>query len=38
MGKKIYDSGVEVTHGRGRPRWVWMDGRKAASSKRGWTL
>ena len=37
MVKKIYDSGVEGTRGRGRPNRVWIDGVKTALSDRGWT-
>ena len=35
MAKKIYNSGVEGTRGRGRPNRVWMDGAKKPSVKEG---
>ena len=38
MTKKIYNSGVGRTRGRGRPNMVWMDGVKTVLSQRRWAL
>ena len=37
MAKKIYESGVKGTRGRGKPNRVRMDDVKAALSERPWS-